>query len=179
MKRKVLWCGLSLLLVAALMLTAITSSCTTQPEYEPSVQVDAYTLLWDYLDNPVAADQKYKDKLLEVTGTVEAITRDPKTNEAVIAMLYDANCGASQEYSTKLEEYKKELAEYEKTGVITPILIIPPLLLPPPTGMYILIAYAEDVEYTIAQVKSGQCVVLTARCQGIENWNVILTVGPR
>jgi hypothetical protein len=41
-----------------------------------SVKVDAATILKDYEENEVAADNKYKDKVVEITGVVDSIGKD-------------------------------------------------------------------------------------------------------
>lgn len=41
---------------------------------EPPLSIDAGTLLADYKNNELGADQKYKGKILQVTGTVDNIS---------------------------------------------------------------------------------------------------------
>lgn len=43
---------------------------------EPVIAIDALTIHKEYKDNEVAADLKYKDKQLEITGVVEDIGKD-------------------------------------------------------------------------------------------------------
>lgn len=40
---------------------------------EPAIKVDAATIIADYQANEVAGDNKYKDKIVEVTGVVDHI----------------------------------------------------------------------------------------------------------
>ena len=49
-----------------------TKAATAAPE----ITLDAKALLKDYKDNEVAADQKYKGKVIQVTGTVDEIKKD-------------------------------------------------------------------------------------------------------
>jgi len=50
-----------------------TSAPATPP---PPIQVSAITLTADYVNNQFAADEKYKDKVLDVSGTISDIDRD-------------------------------------------------------------------------------------------------------
>jgi hypothetical protein len=43
---------------------------------EPSVKVDAATILKEYEANEVAGDNKYKDKVVEITGVVTSVGKD-------------------------------------------------------------------------------------------------------
>jgi hypothetical protein len=43
---------------------------------EASVKVDAATILKEYEANEVAGDNKYKDKIVEITGVVESVGKD-------------------------------------------------------------------------------------------------------
>ena len=62
-----------------------TSELTSEPILTtPEIAVTAVTLYSDYLVNSVAADQKYKDKLLQVTGTVTKIDTDILGNPTVM-----------------------------------------------------------------------------------------------
>lgn len=51
------------------------STAQTPPE-SAEVMVDASTLTSEYNSNEIAADQKYKGKLVEVTGRVDSISKD-------------------------------------------------------------------------------------------------------
>jgi len=64
--------------------TSVANTEASQPAAAPAdaapaevvLQVSAKQLAQDYNANEVAADAKYKDKLLEVTGTLEGINKD-------------------------------------------------------------------------------------------------------
>ena len=51
-----------------------SSSATSQPV--EAIKVAALQLSSDYKDNEIAADAKYKNKLIEVTGIVDSIGKD-------------------------------------------------------------------------------------------------------
>ncbi|MFC7419365.1 hypothetical protein ACFQNF_05680 [Iodobacter arcticus] len=48
-----------------------------QPVAAPALAVTAKTLGKAYEDNEAAADQQYKDKVLEVSGSIKSITKGP------------------------------------------------------------------------------------------------------
>ena len=48
----------------------------TAPAPTPAISVTAFKMASDYKDNQVAADAKYKDKLVEISGTVDTIGKD-------------------------------------------------------------------------------------------------------
>lgn len=55
---------------------ATSVSTAQQATPEPAIVVTSDKLASDYKDNQVAADAKYKDKIVEVTGTVDSIGKD-------------------------------------------------------------------------------------------------------
>ena len=55
--------------------TSATAAQQTAPE-PAAIVVTSDKLASDYKDNQVAADAKYKDKIVEVTGTVDSIGKD-------------------------------------------------------------------------------------------------------
>ena len=69
-----------LLLIGSLSGSKSSSSTasgeTQQAVPETAITVTASKLTADYKDNEVAADGKYKDKLLEISGTVDTIGKD-------------------------------------------------------------------------------------------------------
>lgn len=70
-----LFIGLSMMYVFSNFMSSGTSTNTaTQPR--EAIKVSALTLVSEYRDNGVAADTKYKDQLVEVTGVVESIDKD-------------------------------------------------------------------------------------------------------
>lgn len=48
----------------------------TVSEAPPEAYIDAYDIIKDYVDNTVVADSKYRDKTLEIQGTVADIGKD-------------------------------------------------------------------------------------------------------
>lgn len=53
-----------------------TSTSTDQQKQEKITEVDYTILHQEYMDNPIAADAKYKGKILQLTGKVENIDRE-------------------------------------------------------------------------------------------------------
>lgn len=49
---------------------------TTPAAAAPALKLEVKALLKDYKENEVAADTKYKDKIVEITGTVDQIKKD-------------------------------------------------------------------------------------------------------
>jgi hypothetical protein len=70
----------ALLLVCLIVVTGCSgkdgNGSPVVPPADPEVKVDAVRLFYDYNDNAVAADQKYKGKALRVTGTVREVASD-------------------------------------------------------------------------------------------------------
>ena len=56
--------------------SAPSSSSSSKPAEAPAISVSATQLFTEYQDNEVAADAKYKDKILLITGTVESFGKD-------------------------------------------------------------------------------------------------------
>lgn len=74
---------------------AVASTDNKQTEQDISsvpssqtIQVEAHRLYQDYEDNEVAADQKYKNNVLIVTGKVSTIGKD-FTDEIYVALIGD------------------------------------------------------------------------------------------
>jgi len=70
-------------ILAILLISALAISCERQEKVQrdvasqqASISITAEELYKDYEDNEVAADQKYKTRVLEVSGTVESIGKD-------------------------------------------------------------------------------------------------------
>lgn len=53
-----------------------TNTGSSVADAPPELSVDAETLVNDYKANEVAADQKYKGKVIEISGTVDTIGKD-------------------------------------------------------------------------------------------------------
>ncbi|MEK7995079.1 MAG: hypothetical protein AAB403_14835 [Planctomycetota bacterium] len=71
----------SALTVGVFLALAIGSSSEKKTELEvanvaPQVTIGATDLFADYKANEIAADQKYKGRVLQVTGTVDSIAKD-------------------------------------------------------------------------------------------------------
>jgi hypothetical protein len=69
------------LTVGVFLALAIGSSSEKKTEIEvanvaPQVTIGARELFADYKANEIAADQKYKGRVLQVTGTVDSIAKD-------------------------------------------------------------------------------------------------------
>jgi len=75
---------LVLLLLASASSEKTTPSETSTPSGTPETAseapeeayIDAYDIIKDYVDNTVVADSKYRDKTLEIQGTVADIGKD-------------------------------------------------------------------------------------------------------
>lgn len=75
---------LSGMIIAGFLLAATASSSDKDTEAKiskteanaPAIDITAMQLSKDYIANEVSADQKYKDKVLSVTGTVTDIAKD-------------------------------------------------------------------------------------------------------
>jgi hypothetical protein len=61
---------------------------TYMPDSDGSIKISAVRLYQEYLDNPVAADEKFKGKMLKVDGTVSLITQE---TDGRISILLEAN----------------------------------------------------------------------------------------
>lgn len=53
-----------------------TQSAQEEVKEEPAISVTALKMAAEYKENEVAADAKYKDKLVEISGTVDTIGKD-------------------------------------------------------------------------------------------------------
>lgn len=93
----------SALLVVALALAVIVGGCARATslwaQQEPSRRVSAEKLADDYSLNLRRADEAYKDRLLEVTGTVKSVSHDVSGTPFI--MLGDVQCvlASGQEYA--------------------------------------------------------------------------------
>jgi hypothetical protein len=72
---------LSLLIIVLFIFLAIGSESkdekkTYKIESDGSIKVSAVRLYKEYIDNPVAADEKFKGRMLKVDGTVSLITQE-------------------------------------------------------------------------------------------------------
>lgn len=83
----------------------------TQPEQ--LIRVTALQLATDYEANEVSADSKYKNKLVEVTGTIKTIGKDIMDQPYVSlegnpSTLTDIQCMFDKSNQTQLESLKKD-----------------------------------------------------------------------
>lgn len=94
-----------------------TKSTVAQPEEKP-IAVDAVDLWNEYDENEVSADQKYKNKQLEVTGKIDDIGKDI-FDSIYITLKTDDMIGSVQVYfSDKDAESVAKLAKGDKVTVV-------------------------------------------------------------
>lgn len=84
--------SLSFLLIAFFIFLAFGSlfenkneKKTYKPDSDGSIRISAIRLYNEYMDNPVAADEKFKDKTLKVDGNVSTV--DKGTDGKICVML--------------------------------------------------------------------------------------------
>ena len=90
----------------------ISSSPSSQ-----AIQIGAHQLYQDYEANEVAADQKYKDNVLLVTGTVATIGKDI-TDEIYVALVGD-DSGFGQVQCMMGANHTNEAAQLKKGMRVT------------------------------------------------------------
>lgn len=91
--------------------TASTSASIDQPPVQ-AIKVSAETLMRDYTANEVAADAKYKDKLIEVSGVISSIGKDI-LNKPYVALqtsdvIFTVQCMFDPSASSKLVNLTKD-----------------------------------------------------------------------
>lgn len=78
---------------------------------EEAIKVTAVRMMDDYNENGVSADSKYKGKLIEVTGTVDDISKDILGDLYVTLltdeMMFDVQCYFKKEHTESLGALKK------------------------------------------------------------------------
>lgn len=98
--------------------TAKTSSTVGQQKNEEIMEVDYTILHQEYMDNPIAADAKYKGKILKLTGVVEDIDREIAGNTYVTF-----NIGGQYSFKNVRITFKKseetKVAQFKKGQTIT------------------------------------------------------------
>lgn len=72
-----------------LLVMACASSTPLPAAYGPAIKIDAASLFAEYDKDDIAADQKYKGKQLEVTGTITAFGSDLFGNPTVLFSIDD------------------------------------------------------------------------------------------
>jgi uncharacterized protein (DUF1330 family) len=105
-------CGFFVLAVASSDDKKTEKEVAEKEAAQPAVQVTAKQLYADYDANEVAADQKYKDKVLIVSGTVNDIAKDFTDGIFVIVkgdeMAGDIQCFFSKDHTDEAAKLKKE-----------------------------------------------------------------------
>lgn len=87
---------------------------------KPSIKVSAVQLFNEYKSNEVAADKKYRDKIIEVTGTVVEIGKDMLSDEPNVKLAVGQNdMGLSDVTCTFRSKHTDELAALSKGQDIT------------------------------------------------------------
>ena len=112
---------LSATFFAAFLILAVASSDDKKTESEistnePTISVSAKQLYKDYTDNEVAADLKYKDHVLVVTGRVDEIAKDI-TDDIYVTIKGDEYFGDAQCFFSK--DHTNEAAQLKKGQTIT------------------------------------------------------------
>ncbi|MBL7128096.1 MAG: hypothetical protein ISS16_03840 [Ignavibacteria bacterium] len=77
---------------------------------DPEVKVSAETLVKDYRENEVSADDKYKNKVLEVTGVVRQVKKESLSRVIVILQkpktYWGVKCLLDKEYNEDAGELR-------------------------------------------------------------------------
>lgn len=93
-------------------------SVIEQPNNEEIIEVDYNTLHKEYMDNPIAADAKYKGKILSLTGNVDSIDREIAGNTYITFQV-----GASYDFQNIRITFKKseeeKVAQLKKGQTVT------------------------------------------------------------
>jgi hypothetical protein len=88
-----------------------TTQVTPKPSITPVIEVDAPQMYIDYKTNEIAADAKYKSKLIRVTGIVVVIDSSPyislAAGPASIYGLDVVRCNFDSKYKTDLAQLSK------------------------------------------------------------------------
>jgi hypothetical protein len=89
-----------------------SNSATTAaaPAAPTAIVVDAKKLFADYASNEVAADEMYKGKQIELTGTVESINKDMMDDIYVsigVGDFKNIHCTINKEYKSNAAQLKK------------------------------------------------------------------------
>ena len=91
-------------------ITTGTNASGTETKEEEMITVDYSVLYQDYMDNPIAADTKYKGKTLKLTGTVGTIDREIAGNTYItfdIEFLKNIRITFKKSEESKVAELKK------------------------------------------------------------------------
>ncbi|MFC2092562.1 hypothetical protein ACFLSV_01555 [Bacteroidota bacterium] len=85
---------------------------------DPEVIISAETLIKDYRENEVSADDKYRNKVLEVTGVVSQVKKESLSRVIVILQKPKTYWGVKCQLD---KEYKDEAGELRTGDEITVI----------------------------------------------------------
>lgn len=106
-----------ILVIGILLLSACgepaPSPSTTQPAARAVIEISAAQLYEEYEANEIAADQKYKDKMLKVTGVVSSIGKDVLGSPYVVLTgggeyeVWGVQCTFSSAYEPQLAKLTK------------------------------------------------------------------------
>ena len=92
------------------------SENTKKEPKDPEVIISAETLIKDYRENEVSADDKYKNKIIEVTGVVSQVKKESLTRIIVILQKPKTYWGVRCQLN---KEYKDEAGELRTGDEIT------------------------------------------------------------
>lgn len=88
-----------------------SSAPMSESEKDEAVKVTAVKMMDDYNENGVSADSKYKGKLVEVTGTVDDISKDILGELYVTLltdeMMFSVQCYFKKDHTESLSTLKK------------------------------------------------------------------------
>lgn len=105
--------GISFWIVIANMSGSSSQSSSTANTVVAPIKVTSAQIVSDYKENGVAADAKYKDKLIEVSGTVKTIDKDITDTPYISLESYEyaivdhVQCMFDRNKATELASVKK------------------------------------------------------------------------
>ena len=107
----------TLITVATFWFFAVASSEEEDVgDKEPSIEITAKQLVKEYADNEVSADNKYKGKVLLVTGTIDDIGKD-LVDDIYVAMGESSFTGFEDGFGVQCffsDKHKKEVGNLKK-----------------------------------------------------------------
>lgn len=95
-----------------------STSTNVEEKKEELLEVDYKVLHQDYMDNPISADAKYKDKMLKLTGVVDNIDREIAGNTYITFHIGDQYSFQDVRITFKKSEESK-VAQLKKGQNIT------------------------------------------------------------
>jgi hypothetical protein len=84
----------------------------------PEVLVSAETLVKDYRENEVSADDKYKNKILEVTGIVSQVQKEGLSKIIVVLKKPKSYWGVRCQLKKEFKEEAKELQTGDVISIV-------------------------------------------------------------